>query len=192
MPHNLDLTTNKCIRFCKQRERFSKCIYWWNLRWMHIFNNDMKLFQKSLKFSNTMTWTKFTSDKCDLNNRALKTFLIQVFSFLFWTELNWRYTHACELLFFHLKMEPHGKTWNYFRWIVTVKLKIWLKWNSRSFNNKKTFFFSTIVVWLIARMHLIKEKKHNRNRKRTKSLWTVYLVAYTSFGACIIEYEYKA
>lgn len=53
-------------------------------------------------------------------------------------------------------------------------------------------FFSTMVVWLIARMHLIKEKKHNRNRKRTKSLWTVYLVAYTSFGACIIEYEYKA
>lgn len=54
---------------------------------MHIFNNDMKLFQKSLKFSNTMTWTKFTSDKCDLNNRALKTFLIQVI--FFFSELNW-------------------------------------------------------------------------------------------------------
>ena len=34
-------------------------------------------------------------------------------------------------------------------------------------------------------------KQHNRNRKRTKPLWTVYLVAYTSFVlfACIIEYK---
>ena len=34
-------------------------------------------------------------------------------------------------------------------------------------------------------------KQHNRNRKRTKPLWTVYLVAYTSFAlfACIIEYK---